>query len=321
MSGHPSPVLPMRRGLLFAGLAGALATRGACAGAASKVSHASAWPAAADAPPVRLPASRQFDVTVAGRSRRLFVALPAEHSASGPHPVLVVLDGNALFPLAAPLARNRAARPDAAREPAPIVIGIGYPTDAPYDMQARADDYTLAPLPDGQGLAADRFLDFIEHDVQPWLARQWPIDAGRQTLFGHSYGGLLTLYALLTRPHLFRRYVAASPSIWWGERALLPYADRFAAQAAPLDPALRVVVTAGSLEEDAPNPDPERMRRQQARKQVSSARDFVQRVGRRPGLAATFRLIDGEDHGGVVMPSAALAVRVACAPVQREDAA
>ncbi|WP_235822256.1 alpha/beta hydrolase [Burkholderia ubonensis] len=316
MTGHPSPVLPMRRGLLFAGLAGALAPSVACAGAAST---ASPWPA--DAPPVRLPASHQFDVTVAGRTRRLFVALPAERSVSGPHPVLVVLDGNALFPLAAPLARNRAARPDAAREPAPIVIGIGYPTDAPYDMQARADDYTLAPLPNGQGLAADRFLDFIEHDLQPWLARQWPIDTGRQTLFGHSYGGLLTLYALLTRPHLFRRYVAASPSIWWSERALLPYADRFAAATTPLDPALRVVVTAGSLEEGAPNPDPERMRRQQARKQVSSARDFVQRVGRRPGLAATFRLIDGEDHGGVVMPSAALAVRVACAPGLGEDAA
>jgi len=318
MTGHPSPA---RRGLLFAGLAGALAPRVASAVAVSKAPDASAWPVATEAPPVRLAASHQFDVTVAGRTRRLFVALPAERSASGPHPVLVVLDGNALFPLVAPLVRNRAARPDAAREPAPIVIGIGYPTDAPYDLQGRADDYTLAPLPDGRGLAADRFLDFIEHDVQPWLARQWPIDVSRQTLFGHSYGGLLTLYALLTRPHLFRRYVAASPSLWWGERALLPYADRFAATATPLDPALRVVVTAGSLEEGAPNPDPERMRRQQARKQVSSARDFVQRVGRRPGLAAAFRLIDGEDHGGVVIPSAALAVRIACAPGQGEDIA
>ncbi|KWK07749.1 alpha/beta hydrolase [Burkholderia stagnalis] len=317
----PEPHSTMRRGLLFAGLAGALATRVAPAGAASDTPDTAAWPSPADAPPVRIPGSHQFDVTVAGRARRLFVALPAERSATAPHPVLVVLDGNALFPLAAPLARNRTARPDAGHAPAPVVLGIGYPTDAPYDMQARADDYTLAPLPNGQGLAADRFLDFVEHDVQPWLARQWPIDAGRQTLFGHSYGGLLTLYALLTRPHLFRRYVAASPSIWWGERALLPYADRFAAAAAPLDPALRLVVTAGSLEEGAPHPDAERTRRQQARKQVSSARDFVQRVGGRAGLDATFRLIDDEDHGGVVVPSAALAARIACAPDPRGGAA
>ncbi|WP_244099274.1 alpha/beta hydrolase [Burkholderia ambifaria] len=300
----------MRRSLLAAGLAGPLGGRLAPALAAD----APAWPGLDAAPPVVVPHSRQFDVTIAGRTRRLFVALPAERSATAPHPVLAVLDGNALFPLATQLVRNRRARPDGARDAEAVVIGIGYPVDGPYDMAARADDYTLAPLPDGRGVVADRFLDFIEHDVQPWLARQVPVDPERQMLFGHSYGGLLTLYALLTRAHLFRRYVAASPSIWWGDRALLHHADRFAAQTAPLAPPLRVLVTAGSLEEGAPNPDAERMRRQQARKQVGSARDFVARVGGRPGLDAAFRLIDGEDHGGVVMPSLALASRLLYEP-------
>ncbi|WP_175735519.1 alpha/beta hydrolase [Burkholderia ambifaria] len=304
------PASSMRRALLVAGLAGPLGGRLAPACAAD----APAWPGLEAAPPVFVPDSRQFDVTIAGRTRRLFVALPAERSGSAPHPVLTVLDGNALFPLAAQLTRNRRARPDGTRDAEAVVIGIGYPVDGPYDMAARADDYTLAPLPNGRGVVADRFLDFIEHDLQPWLARQLPVDPERQTLFGHSYGGLLTLYAMLTRAHLFRRYVAASPSIWWGERALLPYADRFAAQTAPLAWSLRVLVTAGSLEEGAPNPDAERMRRQQARKQVSSARDFIARVGGRPGLDAAFRLIDGEDHGGVVLPSLALASRVVFEP-------
>ncbi len=304
------PASSMRRSLLVAGLAGPLGGRLAPARAAD----APAWPGLDAALPVVVPNSRQFDVTIAGRTRRLFVSLPAERSGSAPHPVLTVLDGNALFPLAAQFVRNLRARPDGARDAEAVVIGIGYPVDGPYDMAARADDYTLAPLPNGRGVVADRFLDFIEHDVQPWLARQLPVDPERQTLFGHSYGGLLTLYAMLTRAHLFRRYVAASPSIWWGERALLPYADRFAAQIAPLAPPLRVLVTAGSLEEGAPNPDAERMRRQQARKQVSSARDFVARVGGRPGLDAAFRLIDGEDHGGVVLPSLVLASRVVVEP-------
>lgn len=303
----PRPASTMRRSLLVAGLAGPLGAHLTPALAA----RAPDWPALDAAPAVQVPNSRQFDVTVGGKPRRLFVALPAERAVTGSHPVLTVLDGNALFPLAAQLVRNRRARPDAPADPEPVVIGIGYPTDAAYDMTARADDYTLAPLPDGRGVVADRLLDFLEHDVKPWLAQQVAVDPARQTLFGHSYGGLLTLYAMLTRPHLFARYVAASPSIWWGDRALLPYADRFAAQAAPLSPALRLLVTAGSLEEGTPNPDAERMRRQQARKQVSSARDFVSRVGGRPGLDATFRLIDGEDHGGVVVPSAMLAARIA----------
>lgn len=304
------PASSMRRSLLVAGLAGSLGGRLAPARAAD----APVWPGLDAALPVVVPNSSQFDVTIAGRTRRLFIALPAERSGPAPHPVLTVLDGNALFSLAAQLVRNLRARPDGARDAEAVVIGIGYPVDGPYDMVARADDYTLAPLPNGRGVVADRFLDFIEHDVQPWLARQLPVDPERQTLFGHSYGGLLTLYAMLTRAHLFRRYVAASPSIWWGERALLPYADRFAAQTAPLAPQLRVLVTAGGLEEGAPNPDAERMRRQQARKQVSSARDFVARVGGRPGLDAAFRLIDGEDHGGVVLPSLVLASRVVVEP-------
>lgn len=305
------PASTMRRSLLVAGLAGPLGAHLTPALAA----RAPDWPALDAAPAVQVPNSRQFDVTVGGKPRRLFVALPAERAVTGSHPVLTVLDGNALFPLAAQLVRNRRARPDAPADPEPVVIGIGYPTDAAYDMMARADDYTLAPLPDGRGVVADRLLDFIEHDVQPWLAQQVAVDPARQALFGHSYGGLLTLYAMLTRPHLFARYVAASPSIWWGDRVLLPYADRFAEQAAPLSPALRLLVTAGSLEEGTPNPDAERMRRQQARKQVSSARDFVSRVGARPGLDATFRLIDGEDHGGVVVPSAMLAARIAAEAV------
>ncbi|MCA8413592.1 MAG: alpha/beta hydrolase-fold protein [Burkholderia multivorans] len=301
------PASSMRRSLLVAGLAGPLGGHFA----AARATGTPTWPAVDTAPPIVVANSCQFDVTVGGRTRRLFVALPAERSGTAPHPVLTVLDGNALFPLVAQLARNRHARPDGTRDTETVVIGIGYPVDDPYDMAARANDYTLAPLPDGRGVVADRFLDFIEHDVQPWLARQLPVDRERQTLFGHSYGGLLTLYALLTRPHLFRRYVAASPSIWWGDRALLPHADRFVAQTAPLAPPLRLLVTAGSLEEGAPNRDVERMRRQQARKQVSSARDFVARVGGRPGLDAAFRLIDGEDHGGVVLPSLALASRMA----------
>ncbi|WP_175956215.1 alpha/beta hydrolase-fold protein [Burkholderia sp. BCC0405] len=304
------PSSTLRRSLLVAGLAGPFGSRVGPAFAANE----SGWPALDAAPAVQVPNSRQFDVTIAGRTRRLFVALPARASGTARHPVLTVLDGNALFPLAAQLVRNRRARPDGTPDAEPVVIGIGYTTDASYDMAARADDYTLAPLPDGHGLAADRFLDFIEHDVQPWLARQVAVDPARQTLFGHSYGGLLTLYAMLTRPHLFGRYVAASPSIWWGDRALLPYAERFAALPAPLAPALRLLVTAGSLEEGAPNPDAERMRRQQARKQVTSARDFVRRVGTRPGLDAAFRLIDGEDHGGVAVPSAMLAARIAGEP-------
>ncbi|KVD74315.1 esterase [Burkholderia sp. ABCPW 14] len=342
MTGFPSAT---RRSLLLAGIGSALSSL-PCQAAPASVAHdirrIDTLPGLADAPAVQTPRSRQIDVSIAGQRRRIFVALPPQPAPPAGHPVLYALDGNAVFHLFAQLARNHAARPGADPANVPAIVALGYATDASYDMQARAVDYTLAPLAgdapnqavdaaatvdeaidadaDARHAAgtlrtgADRFLDFVEHGLQPWLARQFAVDARRQTLFGHSYGGLLTLYALLTRTHLFRRYVAASPSIWWGDRALLPFRDRFVERAAPLDTPVDLLVTAGSLEEGVPNPDPERARRQQARKQVSSAREFVQSVQPVRGLHAECRVIAGEDHGSLVLPSAALAVRIAAEP-------
>ncbi|KGS03573.1 alpha/beta hydrolase [Burkholderia sp. ABCPW 111] len=351
----PGPAFAARRSLLAAGLGTALSSLSplpCCAAPANAARGGTrgtvALPGLADAPAVETPRSRRIDVSIAGQRRRIFVALPPPPAPPAGHPVLYALDGNAAFHLFAQLARNHAARPGVDPADVPAIVALGYATDASYDMQARAADYTLAPLAgeasapiprsahdahasegnaddranDADALpsagairtGADRFLDFVEHDLQPWLAGQFAVDARRQTLFGHSYGGLLTLYAMLTRTHLFRRYVAASPSIWWGDRALVPFRDRFVERTAALDTPVDLLVTVGSLEEGAPNPDPERARRQQARKQVSSAREFVHGVQPVRGLHAECRVIAGEDHGSVVLPSAALAVRIASAP-------
>src|SRR3546814_19712655 len=52
------------------------------------------------------------------------------------------------------------------------------------------------PPPSG---GADDFLAFIEHELKPLIAQRYPVDARRQILFGHSYGGLFTLYTLFTK--------------------------------------------------------------------------------------------------------------------------
>lgn len=261
-------------------------------------------------PAVSLAGTHQVDAVFAGRPRRVFVAIPDGPAPAGGHPVLWTLDGNTAFPLLAALLRQRAARPADVRGVLPVVVGLGLPGDEAYDQAARADDYTL-PGAAGSG-QADRFLDGIERDLQPWLAQQLPVHATRQTLFGHSFGGLFTLYALFTRPSLFQRHLAASPSIWWGERAILQYRDNFLQRvSSPTEPPHRLRVTAGSLEEGMPNASPERLRRQQERRQVSSARELVQSLAGVPRLRSDFRLLEGEDHGSLVLPSAMLALDLA----------
>ncbi|WP_265705861.1 alpha/beta hydrolase [Verminephrobacter aporrectodeae] len=305
------PPWTSRRRLLGTGLA--LCAPGAALAAAPAMS--SPVPPLVGSPGVRLARTHRIDLAeAAGRPRRLFVALPQGPVPHRGHPVLWTLDGNALFPLMSALLWQRSARPADMRVALPVIVGLGHPGEAAYEQTARAEDYTPPPGPAaGQ---ADRLLDCLAQ-LQAWLAHQLPINATQQTLFGHSFGGLLTLYALFSRPALFQRYFAASPSIWWGDRAILVHRDRFLQRpAGGGDDGRRLLLTAGSLEEGAAKPvaDPGRERRQRERRQVGSARELVASLAGAPGLRAEFRLLDGQDHGSLVLPSSALALDLATAP-------
>ncbi|KAK3901532.1 ferri-bacillibactin esterase [Staphylotrichum tortipilum] len=106
-----------------------------------------------------------------------------------------------------------------------VVVSIGYPlTDAVYDMLNQFIDYNT-PFPESQGppLDADAFLDFIDHALRPWLHSVVfsKVDFTRDAMFGHSFGGLLTTYALISRPHMFDAYFAASTTLELQNNAVL----------------------------------------------------------------------------------------------------
>ncbi|WP_278362020.1 alpha/beta hydrolase [Stutzerimonas kunmingensis] len=164
--------------------------------------------------PIQLPHSSQRDLHSqrTGKDYRIFVSEPRHAPPPGGYPVLYVLDGNALFPGLAIQAQALEDRPDPNLRDSVLVVGIGYPGEALYDFKARAEDYTpkaddrqrlpgREPPPSG---GADDFLAFIEDELKPQIAQRYPVDARRQTLFGHSYGGLFTLYTLFTKPQAFR---------------------------------------------------------------------------------------------------------------------
>jgi predicted alpha/beta superfamily hydrolase len=67
-------------------------------------------------------------------------------------------------------------------------------------------------------------------------------------LVGHSFSGLFGLRVLFTEPDLFDKYLLASPSIWWHDRAILELEEAHAA--AHDDLAARVFLSAGDLEDD-----------------------------------------------------------------------
>ena len=61
---------------------------------------------------------------------------------------------------------------------------------------------------------ADKFLGFLKNELIPYVDKTYPSN-GDNTIFGHSFGGLFVMYALLNEPQVFKSYIAADPSFWW----------------------------------------------------------------------------------------------------------
>ncbi|WP_353518761.1 alpha/beta hydrolase-fold protein [Thalassotalea sp. SU-HH00458] len=76
---------------------------------------------------------------------------------------------------------------------------------------------------------ADDFLDFIEKELIPYVGKKYRAN-NFKTVSGHSLGGLLSIYALQSRPELFQAHFAFSPSLWWHKQILFKEAESFLKQ-------------------------------------------------------------------------------------------
>lgn len=195
----------------------------------------------------------------AGNTYRIFVSRPGGEPPEDGYPVLYVLDGNAIFASFHEARRlQESGSPEIGRS---IIVGIGYPTDLPYDVR-RLYDFT-APLPPvpppAQARLAnhphggqDRFLAFLLDRLRPEVARRYEVNPHRQALFGHSLGGLFALHVLYTRPQAFSAIIAASPSQWWNDQGILTEERAFArrlTQGEITIPISRLLLLAGEDEE------------------------------------------------------------------------
>lgn len=276
----------------------------------------------ADAPPHAVPRTHQVEMASAsGAAYRIMVAVPASPPPAAGYPVIYALDGNAVFATLAELIR-RVELGGPGNGSAALVVAVGYPTSAPYDIPRRALDYTpaappaeperrpegtLYPRPPHGG--ADRFLDFLERELKPAVARDFPVDPARQALLGHSYGGLLALHALFTRPSAFDVYVAASPSLWWNGGWIGEEEAAFRARAAAAPVAARLVLSVGEFEQELtplerrliPTDKLEaRSRHLRRRAMVDAVAGLAGRLRDVAGLAVDFRVHEGETHISVL---------------------
>lgn len=285
--------------------------------------------------PVRIERSQQRDVTSrTGRTYRIFISLPLVSPPLSGYPVIYMLDANATFGTMTEAVAMQSARPHATQVAPGIVVGIGYRTALPLDPERRTFDYTpevdrqtLGARPDGSAWpptgGADAFLDFIEQELKPIIARDFAIDADRQALFGHSFGGLFTLYALFSRPGTFQAYVAGSPSIWFGDRAILKSERAFVGRPREEGSSVRLMIGVGGLEQTL-SPDEQAMPDGSPRgpwiernRMVDNAREMAGRLQalQTSGLTVAYEEFSGENHASVVPALISRALRFALGPV------
>lgn len=245
--------------------------------------------------PVALPHTHSLAFTAPGGAEyRLLVAIPPEPAPDKGFPVLLLADGDALFPTALSAARLQAGRPQVTGVRPAVIVGIGYPGAAPFDAERRRRD--LLPTDGG----ADRFLDLIEGEILAQVERLAPIDRACLSLAGHSFGGLFALHALFARPGLFRSHVAGSPSIWWEERAILETRERFLrSPAAALAP--RLLVTVGGDEQSGDEQrDPQRAARLRMARMLDNAAEMARTLAASGRVACEHVVFAGENHISVL---------------------
>lgn len=272
---------------------------------------ATALPAAVQAAPWQLPRSDVLTIAAPdGHSYRVLVAWPEGEPPAAGWPVLWVLDGEDNFALATQFAR-RLARGPGRRPAAPGVRGaVGPGVIVAIDsgpLARRILDYTpavpgyvIAPgmLAHGREIGgADAFLAFLEQQVRPRIAARWRIDTRRETLAGHSFGGLLALHDLRRFGH-FDAYAAISPSLWYGDGRAVPPAAAVAGPATT-----RVLIVSGGLEGGPAGTSAA----------PGAAREALAAALQRQGLAARYVSLPGQTHGTTMLAAMADIVRLAFA--------
>ncbi len=175
-----------------------------------------------------------------GISHVVSVGLPARHRSLDEVPLLVCLDGPWVFGTTLDASRIMSMSAEA---PEAAVVGLSFATDSMGEyLRERARWYTPTPWvpPTITGVKnvtaeecgrAEDLLGFIRDQLLPTVIadRLGGLAVTERWLVGHSFSALFGLRTLFEAPDLFDKWLLASPSIWWDDRAVLAHEAAYAA--------------------------------------------------------------------------------------------
>jgi predicted alpha/beta superfamily hydrolase len=202
------------------------------------------------------------------------------------YPVIYLQDGQNLFNPETAFVRGQDWR---AHETADRLTGLG--AVEPVILVAvhntgseRLYEYTPWENRAGQGGGAARYLRLLAEELKPMIDREYRTrsGAGDTAIGGSSLGGLLSLYAGLSRPDVFGQAAAMSPSVWWSGRRILRHIRRM-----PAKPPLRLWLDTGTAEGDSPR---------RVLEDTRALRDALLEKGWRAGVDLEYLEAEGAGH-------------------------
>lgn len=256
------------------------------------------------------------------RAYRVFLHRPAGPPPTDGFPVIFLLDGNALFPLAVAIMKATFFPGEQA-----ILVGIGHAGSEPFDPMRMYDctvPVSKSELPAFAGNdpaafgGAAAFREVIEA-VLVQVGERYPTGR-RRSLIGYSVAGLHVLDTLLTSPASFGTYAAISPALWWKDAWLIERARQLTPDKSPTG--RNAILTVGALEQDPAGQRPlfQRMYRSMpeafggmpfetaeagmsmtlsAQRTVDNARAMVEAL-RGAGIDTSLVVLQDEDHSSVI---------------------
>lgn len=233
-----------------------------------------------------------FDSADGKRHYKVWTAIPNKKPPASGYPVLYLLDGNAVMDRLSDELLQKLSQ----RDP-PVLVAIGYQTDLPFELTARAYDYTPATQSSPQNLRGRTgggsavFRRLLEQTIAPQAEKDLAIDPQKRALWGHSYGGLFVLESFLSSD-FFHTFYSAVPSLDRNNAALLSALER--------------VNTAQSRQKSVWFMEGDGVRKtrdENATSDVLTALSQTVSRLRSRGIPATYRLYPGLTHGAMFAAS------------------
>ncbi|MEZ5378836.1 MAG: alpha/beta hydrolase-fold protein [Acidimicrobiales bacterium] len=230
-----------------------------------------------------------------GTAHTISTGLPVRHDRMDEMPLIVCMDAPWTFGTVLDATRIMSMSGEA---PEAMVVGIGFAEESMGEyLRQRARWLTPTPFepPPGsgvKGLVADDcgrasvLHEFVRDQVLPSVMADHAIS--ERWFVGHSFSGLFGVRTMLTEPSLFDKWLLASPSIWWDDRAILQLEQAYADEHDDL--AVDLFVSGGEHERDS------------GFSIVDDALGFVDTLNGRgyPNLRATATVLAGDGHSNCI---------------------